>query len=58
MNRRTIKAWLVSAGTFKRHYFTEYHAEQMGRALALHGMAVTITAVRLPADALTRLIVK
>jgi hypothetical protein len=35
----------VTAGTFTCAYFTEYHAEQMARALRLNGMQVTITPI-------------
>lgn len=59
MSRRTLQAYRVTAGTLTRHYFTEHHAEQLARALRMHpplkGVAVTVTPVRLPDDALTRL---
>jgi hypothetical protein len=55
--RRAVETYRVSAGTFRRFYFTEYHAEQMARALRLHGMDPKIERVNLPADPLTRLTV-
>lgn len=55
---RTVLTWRVKAGTLTCFYFTEYHAEQMARALRLHGMEVTVDTVRLPDDALTRLVVR
>ena len=55
--KRTVKTWEVRAGNFVRHYATEYHAEQMARALRLNGMAVAVREFTLPNDALTRLIV-
>lgn len=54
--RMQTKCWIVKAGKFERHYATEYHAEQMARALRLNGMLVTITEGQLPSDPLTRLI--
>ena len=58
MRRRNLACFKVSAGTFVRFYFTEYHAEQMARALRLHGLTVTIEAATLPNDALTLLTVR
>lgn len=59
MTARTITAYKVTAGTFSATYYTDYHAEQMVRALRMHtplaGVPVTIEAIRLPNDALTRL---
>lgn len=40
---RHIKTWTVTAGTLRHVYFTEYHAEQMARALRGNGMDVTVT---------------
>ena len=34
--------WLVSFGLSVRTYYTQYHAEQMARALSLNGTAVTV----------------
>lgn len=59
--RRGLTVYRVRAGTFSRDYATDYHAEQMARALRLHkplaGVAVTVTAIRLPDDALTAITV-
>ena len=35
----------VTAGTFNHLYHTEYHAEQMARALRLNGMQVEVKPV-------------
>ena len=35
--------WIVCAGSLSLAYFTEYHAEQMARALRLNGLVVTVT---------------
>jgi hypothetical protein len=60
--KRQLSVYRVRAGTLARFYFTEYHAEQMARALRLHkpleGMAVTVEPYKLPDDALTRLTVQ
>lgn len=57
---RTVTVYRVTAGTFSRDYFTEYHAEGMARALRMHpplrDVPVTVEAIRLPDDALTRLV--
>ena len=58
MNRQQVTVWRVRAGSFERHYYTDYHADQMARALQLHGMAVKVDTVRLPNDALTALTVQ
>lgn len=62
MSRRKVTVYRVAAGTFTADYFTEYHAEQVARALRLHGpladVAVTVEAIRLPDDPLTRLTVR
>lgn len=56
-----LRAWRVTCGTFRRMYFTSYHAEQCARGLRLHaplaGMPVTIDEVTVPNDPLTRLTV-
>ncbi len=52
-----IDVYRVRAGSLTRMYHTEYHAEQLARALRLNGMTVTVDTVRLPDDALTRLTV-
>ena len=57
MRKQQLTAWEVRAGNLVRHYFTEYHAEQMARALRLNGMSVTIDVIKLPNDPLTRLVV-
>ena len=54
--KRNLDTWEVRAGKFVRHYATEYHAEQMARALRLHGMDVAIRLISLRDDALTRLV--
>lgn len=54
MNKQ-ITTYRVRAGSLTRFYFTEYHAEQMARALRLNGMNPVIEQVKLPNDALTRL---
>ncbi len=56
MAHKQTMVWKVKAGGFERHYATEYHAEQMARALRLNGMEVTVSPTKLPADPLTRLI--
>jgi len=56
--KRTKTVYRVKAGTLTRFYFTEYHADQMARALRLHGMTPVIDTVRLPDDALTALTVQ
>ena len=56
MNNSNMQVWEVKAGNFVRHFATEYHAEQMARALRLNGMAVTVSAGQLRDDPLTRLI--
>ena len=43
---QTKTAFRVRAGSLTRLYFTEYHAEQLARALRLNGMTVTIDTVR------------
>ena len=55
MRRRNLACFKVSAGAFVRFYFTEYHAEQMARALRFHGLTATVEPFSLPDDALTRL---
>jgi hypothetical protein len=55
---RTITTYRVRAGSLTRMYYTEYHADQMARALRLNGMTVAIDTVRLPNDALTALTVQ
>ena len=55
VNRRTITVYRIIAGNFRRDYYTNYHAEQMARALRLNGMDVTIQELQMPADALTEL---
>lgn len=56
---RALTVWRVTCGTLVRNYATDYHAEQMARALRLHrplaGVPVTVTPIRLPDGALTRL---
>jgi hypothetical protein len=52
-----VTVWRVKAGSLTRLYYTSYHAEQMGRALTLRGMDVTIDTVKLRNDPLTRLMV-
>lgn len=37
-----MKRYEVRAGAMVLLYYTDYHAEQMARALALHGMDVLI----------------
>jgi hypothetical protein len=54
---RNLTVYKVSAGMFVRYHFTEHHAEQLGRALRRHGMEVTIKQVKLPNDALTKMVV-
>ena len=54
--KRNLDTWEVRAGKFVRHYATEYHAEQMARALRLNGMDVAIRLISLRNDALTRLV--
>lgn len=58
MKHRTY--YRVTAGTHQRIYATDYHAEQYARALRLHrplaGTPVTVEAIRLPDDPLTRLV--
>lgn len=53
---RTLDTWEVRAGRFVRHYTTEYHAEQMARALELNGMTATVKQITLPNDPLSRLV--
>jgi hypothetical protein len=55
---KQIEVYKVRAGTLTRFYHTEYHAEQLARALTLHGMKVVIDKVKLPNDALTALTVQ
>lgn len=56
---KSLTVYRVTAGSFERDYATEHHAEQMARALRLHGplagVTVTVEALRMPDDALTRL---
>lgn len=58
MNRH-INAYRVTAGVFSRILATEHHAEQMARALRMHGplagVPVTVDPIRISNDALTRL---
>jgi|HubBroStandDraft_1064217.scaffolds.fasta_scaffold1163650_2 hypothetical protein len=58
MSTKQVTVYRVRAGSLTRMYFTEYHAEQMARALRLHGMTVSIDTVQLPNDALTRMTVQ
>lgn len=57
--KKHLTVYRVTAGSFERDYETEHHAEQMARALRLHaplsGVPVTVEALRMPDDALTRL---
>lgn len=57
MKHRTV--YRVTCGTFERDYCTEHHAWQMARALQMHDplkdMHVTVEAIRVPDDALSRL---
>jgi len=57
MRRAQLIAYRVQAGQLVRHYATQFHADQMARALraSLAGTSVTVETVRLPDDALTRL---
>ena len=63
---KQITAYRVRAGSLRhgarwtRTYHTAHHAEQLARALRLHGMTVTVDTVRvrLPNDALTALTVQ
>ena len=57
MKQKTLKVWEVRAGNLVRHYYTEYHAEQMAHALRMNGMTVEIKSGVLPNDPLTRLTV-
>jgi hypothetical protein len=54
---RTV--YRVTAGTFMRDCASEHHADQLARALRLHGplrgVPVTVEAIRVPDDALTRM---
>lgn len=43
--RRRIDAWKVTFGKTYRLYYTEYHAEQLARALRLNGTECTVTQV-------------
>lgn len=52
-----MAVYRVAAGSLVRYYATEYHAQQLARALELHGLAPEVSAARLPDDALTRLTV-
>ncbi len=53
-----ITVYRVRAGSFSRLYYTRHHAEQMERALRLHGMDPVIEEAQMPRDDLTRLTVK
>ena len=55
---KTATVYRVKAGTYTAMYYTEYHAEQMARALALHGMQPVIDTLRLRDDPLSRLTVR
>lgn len=57
MGRKSLTVFRVTAGSLQRLYFTEYHADQMARALRSHGLTVTLDTVSVPDDALTRLAV-
>ena len=56
-----VTVYRVEAGSFSRDYATDYHAEQMARALRMHkplaDVPVTVTAHKLPNDQLTRMTV-
>ena len=59
---RQLTVYRVTCGSFCRDYATEYHAEQMARALRLHdplnGVPVAVVeAIRLPDYPLTMLTV-
>ena len=57
MPREHITVYRVTAGTFSRDYYTAHHAEGMANALRRHkplaGVPVTVSARRIPRDALT-----
>ena len=40
-----MKRWIIRFGTSKRVYYTEYHADQFCRALAMNGTAYSIACV-------------
>ena len=52
---KQVTVYRVRAGTLTRYYYTQHHADQLARALSLHGMTPTVEAVKLPNDPLTRL---
>ena len=58
MAPKTLNVWRVTAGSFARLYFTNYHAEQMAVALRRKGIDVTIDTLRVPNDKLTILSVQ
>jgi hypothetical protein len=49
--QRTV--WRVTAGSLTRLYFTEYHADQMARALRGAGKVVEVDTISVPDDAVT-----
>jgi hypothetical protein len=53
MSRPERTVWRVTAGSLTRLYFTEYHAEQMARALRGNGMTVDVDMISVPDDAVT-----
>jgi hypothetical protein len=55
VKRAQIEVWRVTAGSFVRYYATDYHADQMARALFLNGMEPVVERVTLPRDPLTAL---
>ena len=61
MRPKYLTVYRVTAGTFVRDYYTDYHAEQMAHTLRNHkplaDVPVTITTHRLPNDALAALVV-
>ena len=57
VSRPQVTVWRVRAGSLTRLYYTAHHAEQLERALTLHGMQVKVDQVKLPNDPLTRLTV-
>lgn len=42
---KTFPQWVVAFGTSTRTYYTEYHAEQMARALRLNGTPYTLKTI-------------
>jgi hypothetical protein len=58
MSREHVTVYRVRAGTLTRLYYAEHHAEQLARALRLHGLEPVVDTIQLPDDPLTRLTVQ